>query len=45
MGYKENVDFKFEKPVNRVQGKAYENDAMQNRAEYEKYQYIKVKVQ
>ena len=44
-GYFENVDFKFEKPLNRVQGKIYENDAMTNRAEYEKYQYIKVKVQ
>ena len=44
-GYFENVDFKFEKSLNRVQGKIYENDAMTNRAEYEKYQYIKVKVQ
>ena len=44
-GYKENIDFKFDKPLNSVQGKIYENDAMTNRAEYEKYQYIKVKVQ
>ena len=44
-GYMENVDFKFEKSVNTVQGKKYENDAMTNRNEYEKYQYIKVKVQ
>jgi hypothetical protein len=44
-GYIENVDFKFEKPLNTVQGKKYENDAMKNRSEYEKYQYIKVKVQ
>ncbi|MDP4716439.1 MAG: hypothetical protein NWQ44_04575 [Flavobacteriales bacterium] len=44
-GYMENVDFKFGEPVNVVQGKKYENDAMTNRAEYEKYQYIKVKVQ
>jgi len=44
-GYIENVDFKFDKPLNTVQGKKYENDAMKNRAEYEKYQYIKVKVQ
>ncbi|MFM2316282.1 MAG: hypothetical protein RLZZ155_614, partial [Bacteroidota bacterium] len=44
-GYMENVDFKFEKPVTTVQGKKYENDAMKNRSEYEKYQYIKVKVQ
>ena len=44
-GYIENVDFKFAKPSNVVQGKKYENDAMKNRSEYEKYQYIKVKVQ
>jgi hypothetical protein len=44
-GYMENVDFKFGKPINVVQGKKYENDAMTNRAEYEKNQYIKVKVQ
>jgi hypothetical protein len=44
-GYVENVDFKFAAPVNVVQGKKYENDAMKNRTEYEKYQYIKVKVQ
>lgn len=44
-GYMENVDFKFATPVNMVQGKKYENDAMSKRAEYEKYQYIKVKVQ
>ena len=44
-GYIENDDFKFAAPVNVVQGKKYENDAMKNRAEYEKYQYIKVKVQ
>lgn len=44
-GYMENVDFKFAQPVNTVQGKKYENDAIKNRAEYEKYQYIKVKVQ
>jgi hypothetical protein len=44
-GYIENVDFKFAKPSNVVQGKKFENDAMINRTEYEKYQYIKVKVQ
>jgi len=44
-GYLENVDFKFEKPINVVQGKKYENDALTNKSEYEKYQYIKVKVQ
>jgi hypothetical protein len=44
-GYMENVDFKFGEPVNVVQGKKYENDALINRTEYEKYQYIKVKVQ
>ena len=44
-GYLENVDFKFAAPVNVVQGKKFENDAVANRAEYEKYQYIKVKVQ
>jgi hypothetical protein len=44
-GYIENVDFKFAAPVNIVQGKKFENDAAANRAEYEKYQYIKVKVQ
>ena len=44
-GYLENVDFKFAAPVNVVQGKKFENDAVENRAEYEKYQYIKVKVQ
>jgi hypothetical protein len=43
-GYLENVDFKFETPVNIVQGKEYDNDALTNRTEYEKYQYIKVKV-
>jgi murein L,D-transpeptidase YafK len=44
-GYVENVDFKFEKPINVVQGKKFENDALKNKSEYEKYQYIKVKVQ
>jgi len=44
-GYLEIVDFKFETPVNLVQGKKYENDAINNRSEYEKNQYIKVKVQ
>lgn len=44
-GYMEEVDFTFAKPVNVVQGKKFENDAAANRAEYEKYQYIKVKVQ
>jgi hypothetical protein len=44
-GYIENVDFKFEKPINVVQGKKFENDALKNKSEYEKYQYIKVKVQ
>lgn len=44
-GYRENVDFKFGTPVNIVQGKKYENDAMTNRVEYEKYQYIRIKVQ
>ncbi len=44
-GYIENVDFKYAEPINTVQGKKYENDAMTNRVEYEKYQYIKVKVQ
>ena len=44
-GYVENVDFKFAKPVNVVQGKKFENDAIVNRAEYEKNQYIKIKVQ
>ncbi len=44
-GYLENVDFKFEKPINVVQGKKYENDALKSKSEYEKYQYIKVKVQ
>ena len=43
-GYIENVDFKFEKPINVVQGKKFENDALQNKSEYEKYQYIKVRV-
>lgn len=45
IGYIENVHYKFDKPITIVQGKKYENDAMTNRAEYEKYQYIKVKVQ
>lgn len=44
-GYLENVDFKFAAPVNVVQGKKFENDAAANRTEYEKHQYIKVKVQ
>jgi hypothetical protein len=44
-GYMENVDFKFDTSMNKVQGKKYENDAIKNRAEYEKFQYIKVKVQ
>jgi len=44
-GYLERVDFKFAETVNSVQGKKYENDAITNRAEYEKYQYIRVKVQ
>jgi hypothetical protein len=44
-GYMENVDFKFDTSINKVQGKKYENDAIKNRTEYEKFQYIKVKVQ
>ena len=44
-GYMENVDFKFDDPKNVVQGKNYENDSEQNRAEYEKVQYFKIKVQ
>jgi len=44
-GYVENVDFTFAKPINVVQGKKFENDAAENRSEYEKFQYIKVKVQ
>lgn len=44
-GYMKEVDFTFAKPVNVVQGKKFENDAAANRTEYEKYQYIKVKVQ
>ncbi len=33
---------KFSKPLARVQGPAYKNDAKQNRATYELYQYIKI---
>lgn len=44
-GYMENVDFMFGAPVNVVQGKKFENDAKSNRSEYEKFQFIKVKVQ
>ncbi|MFK7756795.1 MAG: hypothetical protein AB8B53_07675 [Flavobacteriales bacterium] len=33
---------KFSKPLARVQGPEYKNDAVQNRATYELYQYIKI---
>lgn len=44
-GFVLNKDYKFGKLKSVVQGKKYENDAITNRAEYEKNQYIKIIVQ
>ncbi|MFM7988603.1 MAG: hypothetical protein ACKPKO_55750, partial [Candidatus Fonsibacter sp.] len=45
MGFKKDVNFVFLPANNLVQGKKYENDRDTAREEYEKYQYIKIKVQ
>jgi tetratricopeptide (TPR) repeat protein len=44
-GFVVNKDYKFGKLKSVVQGKKYENDAIDNRTEYEKNQYIKIIVQ
>jgi flagellar motor protein MotB len=43
-GYKLGEQFTFHEATNLVQGKKYENDKDTKRDEYEKYQYIKIKV-
>ena len=45
MGFKTDVNFVFLPAKSMVQGKMYENDKDTARDEYEKYQYIKIKVQ
>ncbi|MFM7769814.1 MAG: hypothetical protein ACKO8Q_04590, partial [Bacteroidota bacterium] len=45
MGFKQDVNFVFQPAKNLVQGKKFENDRDTAREEYEKYQYIKIKVQ
>lgn len=45
LGYQEGVNFQFIAPLNLVQGKAYEKDATTNKAIYEQFQYIKIKVE
>ncbi|MFM7619311.1 MAG: hypothetical protein ACKO5Y_05675, partial [Bacteroidota bacterium] len=45
MGFKTEVNFVFLPAKSMVQGKKYENDKDTARDEYEKYQYIKIKVQ
>ena len=45
MGFKADVNFVFLPAKSMVQGKKYENDKDTARDEYEKYQYIKIKVQ
>ncbi len=45
MGFKTDVNFVFLPSKSMVQGKKYENDKDTARDEYEKYQYIKIKVQ
>jgi tetratricopeptide (TPR) repeat protein len=45
MGFKTDVNFVFLPAKSMVQGKKYENDKDTARDEYEKYQYIKIKVQ
>lgn len=42
-GFVEGKDYIFGEPVKLVQGKKYENDAQKNKAQYEPYQYIKVR--
>jgi hypothetical protein len=44
-GFKEGTHFTFGTPVKLVQGKKYENDAKENKAIYEQFQYIKIKVE
>ncbi len=45
LGYVEGKDFQFTEPRNLVQGKQYEKDAVKNKALYEEFQYIKIKVE
>jgi tetratricopeptide (TPR) repeat protein len=44
-GFSEGVHFTFGTPVKLVQGKKYEKDAEKNKAIYEQFQYIKIKVE
>lgn len=45
LGYKQGVNFSFAKALPLVQGKEYEKDAQANKAIYEQFQYIKIKVE
>ncbi len=45
LGYKLGEHFTYGTPVKLVQGKKYENDAKENKAIYEQFQYIKIKVE
>ena len=44
-GFKRGTDFVFTDPINLVQGKVYEKDAAANKAIYEQFQYIKIKIE
>ena len=44
-GFKRGTDFVFTDPLILVQGKVYEKDAAANKAIYEQFQYIKIKVE
>ncbi len=45
LGFKYGEHFTYGPPVQLVQGKKYENDAKENKAIYEQFQYIKIKVE
>ena len=42
MGYEEGVHYRFRLVRSEVNGKEFENDARENREEYEKYQYVQL---
>jgi hypothetical protein len=42
LGYEEGVHYRFRLVKSEVNGKEFENDARQNKEEYEKYQYVQL---
>lgn len=42
LGYQEGVHYRFRNVKSEVNGKEFENDARQNKEEYEKYQYVQL---